>query len=830
MSIAPGELPLLAAVAPPLPVPGLFDYLVPESLASSVVPGVRALVPFGGRTLTAMVVEVGRRAPPAGVEPRPLLRLVESQPLAGPDILQLAGWMARMYGCSVGEALDAALPRAARLGRSAQQVEQAVLLVAREVARQAVEQLLPRREKQARALRILLDRGGCLPARELMSLAHVSRSPLESLARAGQLRLEHVRAEPDRLLGGPVERRPPLALTEEQAAALARLLERFDGLQADPGAGRQPVLLHGVTGSGKTEIYLQLLAHAVAAGRQGIVLVPEISLTPQTVRRFRERFERVAVLHSHLTDRERHEQWCAIRDGAADVVVGARSAVFAPLQRLGVIVLDEEHETSFKQQNVPRYHARDVACERARLSGALVLFGTATPSLETWQQCRLARTERLVLSQRVAGGRTPEVQVVDLTSEQRRKSFSFLTDPLRSAMADALGRQGQVLLFLNRRGWAPVLLCRSCRGALHCPHCAVSMTLHQRIGRVLCHYCGHEEPPPAACRVCGQRLSPLGFGTEKVEQEVAQAFPGAHVARMDSDTMSGRGAHEKLLDAFARGAIDVLVGTQMIAKGLDFPNALLVGVLCADSALFLPDYRAAERTFQLLAQVTGRTGRGPKGGRVVVQAYDPRHLSIRAGVAQDFEAFARQELSEREALGYPPFGRIVRIVIQGPQEEGVRRRASEVGRLLRRALGLPEVEPAGSGSPGVGSAAASAGSSPAAGGAGPAPASRAAPGAHGTALRGQAGLFADWPAPDGAAPQARPAVPQPAPAGPPAAVELLGPAAAPIPRINRQHRSHLVAKCAGDAEVERVLAALVGHCAPVRRVRVLVDVDPMSML
>jgi primosomal protein N' (replication factor Y) len=763
-------LPLLAQVAPPVPVSGLFTYEVPEALADRVVPGVRAMVPFGARRLSAMVVAVARGEPPPGVALRPLQRLVDDEPLAGPDILRLGEWLAHHLGCSVGEALDAALPRAARLGRGGRRVEQVRLLVERGAVPGLVEELLAKREKQARALRILADRGGVLPSRELMNLAHVSRSPLESLARAKHVALERVLASIDPL-GQPVERQPPLELSTEQHRAHARIVALLEGGWAVPPVEHRPILLHGVTGSGKTEVYLQVLDRVVRSGRQGIVLVPEISLTPQTVRRFRERFDRVAVLHSHLTDAERHDQWRAIRRGEADVVVGARSAVFAPVPRLGLVILDEEHETSFKQQNVPRYHAREVAIERARLTGALVLLGTATPSLEAWQRAREGRYEKLELHHRVAGGRTPEVRVVDLTVEERRKSFSFITDPLRAAMEDALARHGQVLLFLNRRGWAPVLLCRSCRTALRCPDCDVSMTLHRRVQRVLCHYCGHEEPPPAACPTCGQRLSPLGFGTEKVEQEVRAAFPSAHVARMDSDTMSGRGAHEQVLDAFGKGSVDVLVGTQMIAKGLDFPNALLVGVLCADSALFLPDYRAAERTFQLLAQVTGRTGRGPKGGRVVVQAYNPQHIAIRTGVAQDFEAFARHELEEREALGYPPFGRLLRVVVQGPDEKRVTARAAELGRVLREAV-------------------AASGRSPAATAAG----------------EGPTGV---------------PEAPE---------VLVLGPAPAPIPRINRQHRVHLVAKCGGDPAVEALLTALEGRTQPVRHVRVLVDVDPLSML
>ena len=733
-----------ARVAPPLPVADLFTYSIPPSLADDVVPGVRVRVPFGNRRLSAMCVGVDDVPPPEGVAPKPVLGLLETEPLVGPDILELARRTAARTGCSWGEALDASLPPAVKLARPSRTIEIAELQGDPRAVGPKVDELQEKREKQARTLRILAQRGGVLPVRELMNLAHVSRSPVESLVKAGLVALKRERASKDPLAGDPVPRTDPLELTPEQRSAT----ERIDAACARGDA--KTFLLHGVTGSGKTEVYLQVLDAVVKRGRQGIVLVPEISLTPQTVRRFRERFDRVAVLHSHLTDAERADQWRRIRAGEADVVVGARSAVFAPVPSLGLIVLDEEHETSFKQQNVPRYHAREVAIERAAIDDAVVVLGTATPSLEAWHHAIEGDYERLVLPERVAGGRSPEILMVDLTVEERRDGFRFLSDQLRAHMEDTLARQGQILLFLNRRGWASVMLCRTCRTPMRCPHCDVSMTLHRRANRVLCHYCGHEQPPPRECPSCNGHLAPLGYGTEKVEEEVRQTFLHARVARMDSDTMSGRGAHAAVLSAFGSGETDVLIGTQMIAKGLDFPNVLLVGVVAADSALFLPDYRAAERTFQLLAQVTGRTGRGPKGGRVVVQAWNPRHISITTGVAQDYEAFARHELPQREEMGYPPYSRLVRVITHAPDETASQRRIEAVSDLLRQ-----------DGMPGV---------------------------------------------------------------------TVLGPAPAPIPRINRQYRFHLVAKCDDDGAVSALLGRLVGHTGPIRKARVLVDVDPVGML
>jgi primosomal protein N' (replication factor Y) len=807
-----------ARVAPPLPVAGLYSYAVPPALADRVVPGVRVLVPFGGRRLTAVCVGVEDGPPPAGVgagELKAIVGLVDDEPLVGPDLLELTAWVAAATGCSWGEALDATLPPAVKAGRTGRTVEEAVLLGDPRLMRAQVDELQEKREKQARALRILAERGGVLPVRELMRLAHVSRSPIETLVRAGLLELRRARVSVDPLAGKPVERTAPLVLTEAQRAVTQRLIAALDAPAAAPAgsalasvqasaqtAARAPApapagrsfLLHGVTGSGKTEVYLQTLAEVVARGRQGIVLVPEIALTPQTVRRFRERFDRVAVLHSHLTDAERAGQWRAIRRGEADVVIGARSAIFAPVPRLGLIVLDEEHETTFKQQNVPRYHARDVALERGRLTGAVVVLGTATPSLEAWHAAQEGRITLLELHDRVGGGRAPEVVMVDLTVEQRRGgAFSFLSDPLHAAMDDALARGGQVLLFLNRRGWSPVLLCRRCRVALRCPDCEVSMTLHRRANRVICHYCGTEKPPPRECPVCRGPLLPLGYGTEKVEEEVRQGFLQASVARMDSDTMSGRGAHEGALADFAAGRTQVLIGTQMIAKGLDFPNVLLVGVICADSALFLPDYRAAERTFQLLAQVVGRTGRGPKGGRVVVQAFDPRHLAIRAGVSQDYKAFAGVELESRRESGYPPFTRLVRIVVHALEEDAARKRVHELARLLRGEAGA----------------------------AGP----LGAPLAAGQLTGPRPGEL-DF-GPELIVEHAVVAVTPPWPLE---GVEVLGPAPAPIARIAKQYRWHLVCKCATDGAVAAVLGRLVGHTNPAKKARVLVDVDPVAML
>ncbi|MDR3634414.1 MAG: primosomal protein N', partial [Isosphaeraceae bacterium] len=432
-------------------------------------------------------------------------------------------------------------------------------------------------------------------------------------------------------------------------------------------------LIHGVTGSGKTEVYLSAIERVVALGREAIVLVPEISLTPQTIRRFRRRFPKVAVLHSHLSDAERHRHWRSIAAGEVQVVVGARSAVFAPARRLGLIVIDEEHESTFKQETTPRYHARDIAVKRAQMEGVPVLLGSATPSLESWRNAELGRYVRLAMHERVGARPMPAVELIDLRNE--KTPLGGLSEPLRQAMIDALNAGGQVILLLNRRGFHTFVICPNpkCGQVLKCHACDVALTYHKGRKLLLCHTCDAERPRPPACPHChGQGLHYGGIGTERLEREVVLAFPERVVRRMDSDTMRTPGSHERVLAAFKAGEVDILLGTQMIAKGLDFPNVTLVGVVNADTALHLPDFRAAERTFQLVAQVAGRTGRGDKVGRVLVQTYSPDHPAILCAAQHDYEAFVATELPVRQLMGVPPFGRLVRIIARGRDEAATR--------------------------------------------------------------------------------------------------------------------------------------------------------------
>ena len=445
------------------------------------------------------------------------------------------------------------------------------------------------------------------------------------------------------------------------------------------------VLLHGVTGSGKTEIYLQSIARVLERGKQAIVLIPEISLTPQTVTRFRRRFgEKVSLWHSRLSAGERYREWMRIKEGKTDIVIGTRSAIFAPVKDLGLIVIDEEHETSYKQTETPKYHAREVALERARISGATVILGTATPSLESYFQAGRGKYKLARILHRVDNRVMPEVEIVDmrreLTVRGNRSIFSLF---LQQSIGERLKKREQTILFLNRRGFSPFVLCRECGEAVRCKYCDVSFTYHFKTDRLHCHYCNYQEDKPKLCPKCrSRRIGYLGVGTQKVENEVARLFPRAKLGRMDSDTMTRKGSHARMLNSFREQGVDILIGTQMIAKGLDFPRVTLVGVVSADTALNLADFRAGERTFQLLAQVAGRTGRGDVKGKVIIQTYNPEHYTIQAARFHDYDSFYKQEIKFRRELGYPPFKHLINITLQSPDLNRLGMVARKLGRIL----------------------------------------------------------------------------------------------------------------------------------------------------
>ncbi len=526
--------------------------------------------------------------------------------------------------------------------------------------------------KQGAVLRTVYEKGA-LPAAELSVLAGTAPATVRELVKKGYLavRTAEVRRDPYALR--PFAETDPLQPTPEQEKALQRLKEAITGSRPET------FLLHGVTGSGKTEVYLQAIDYCIKAGKQAIVLVPEISLTPQMVERFKGRFgSMVAVLHSRLSAGERYDEWRQIKAGTVRVVIGARSAVFAPFNNPGLIIIDEEHETSYKQEDTPRYHARDVAIARSRISRCVVVLGSATPSLESYSRALAGRYSLLTLASRVTGQALPDVTVIDLREEIQAGHRSIFSRELIGRISDVLERKEQVILFLNRRGYATFVVCRECGLVMKCPRCSITLTVHADEKALRCHYCDFQREIPEACPGCGgTSIRQFGVGTQKVEQEIAVWFPRARVARMDMDTTTGKGSHEKILNSFRDGAIDILVGTQMIAKGLDFPGVTLVGVITADTSLNLPDFRAAERTFQLLTQVAGRAGRGNRPGEVIVQTYTPEHYSVVYAKNHNYRDFFREELKFREILEYPPYCSLVRIVISGKTENNVTR-GSEV--------------------------------------------------------------------------------------------------------------------------------------------------------
>lgn len=545
----------------------------------------------------------------------------------------------------------------------------------------AMTALRPRAPRQADLLAHLLRVGGTLPAQEAQAIAK-SPSVIFALMQKGLIEpvLTTIRRDPFRDI--PVTPTDPLPLSASQRDALCQIEE------AATSGNYVPFLLFGVTGSGKTEIYLQAIEQVVKQGRQALVLVPEIALTPRIAERFRARFgdRRVAVLHSALAPGERLDEWLRIRAGEADIVVGVRSAVFAPLPRLGMVVVDEEHDPAYKQEESPRYHGRDVALLRGQMWSCPVVMGSATPSLESFHQSRSGPYRLLPLPERIGEGLLPQVTVVDLRREpkQPRQPIIF-SRMLENRIRERVSRGEQVLLLLNRRGFATSIVCRDCGHLLRCPHCSVGLTLHRAAGLLRCHYCTHQCRPPDRCPECNSlNLRQLGLGTEQVEREIKIRFPHARIARMDRDTTAGRHGHHLLLQRLEHGDLDVLVGTQMIAKGHDYPNVTLVGVLSADVGLNLPDFRAGERTFALLTQMVGRSGRGPLPGEAVIQSYNPDHYCIQAALDQDFLSFARAELERRQERNLPPFTRLIRLLISSPKETVAAEVAEQLGTRLRQ--------------------------------------------------------------------------------------------------------------------------------------------------
>ncbi|MFI5461050.1 MAG: primosomal protein N' [Isosphaerales bacterium] len=696
------------------PIDQVLTYRAPGRLRRIIQPGQRVRVPLGrgDRLSVGYCVQVEMQ-PPADLDPARIKEVVEvldPLPLIDRKMLELTRWLADYYACSWGQALDAAVPAGVKKHAG---TRVGTFYIVPEETREALRsdtlktRLTP---KQAAVLEVLCRTDESLTAADVCRLAKCTTVPIQALRKQGLVHTVRKRlpvglpgaarpaarsagqaparspaqadADPPAHApppeAGPETGRPRLILTGDQATVLERLAPALES------GGFAPFLIHGVTGSGKTEVYLSAIEQVVARGREAIVLVPEISLTPQTIRRFRRRFTKVAVLHSHLNDAERHRYWQSIASGEVQVIVGVRSAIFAPARRLGLIVIDEEHESTFKQETTPRYHARDVAVKRAQMEGIPVLLGSATPSLETWRNADRGRYTRLAMPTRVGGRPMPVVEIIDLRHEKGLSGG--LSESLRQAMIQAIEAGGQVILLLNRRGFHTFVLCPRCGHVVKCHACDVAATYHKGRHILICHTCDAERACPPACPHCGApSLHYGGIGTERLEREIQTSFPRVVARRMDSDTMRAHGSHERVLEAFHAGEVQILLGTQMIAKGLDFPNVTLVGVVNADIALHLPDFRAAERTFQLVAQVAGRTGRGDKPGRVLVQTYSPDHPAIRSARLHDYDAFVQTELPVRERYGVPPYGRLVRMIARGAAESTVSAYMNDLAAALRSA-------------------------------------------------------------------------------------------------------------------------------------------------
>ncbi|MEM9351745.1 MAG: primosomal protein N' [Planctomycetota bacterium] len=661
---------------------GEFDYLVPPQnldpsrLEQLVEPGRRLGVPFGraNRRRAAYCVGVGvKRVDPARL--KSVAAVLDAERLLSPAMLELTHWMSRYYLCPWGQVLEAVLPSGVRQNVGTREV--AFFALPLDVRERLPTLKLP--PKQRKCVEVLAAVEEPITAVRLTESAGCTMAPVTQLLKKGLVEKTTKRVATDRAEEEAVPRERPLQLNLDQQAALDEIHTALESREATG------LVLHGVTGSGKTEVYLQAIQRVVEYGRQAIVLVPEISLTPQTVRRFRARFDRIAVLHSHQSEVQRHDHWRCILRGEVQVVVGARSAVFAPARNLGLIVIDEEHEATFKQDTSPRYHARDVAWQRAAREGVPLVLGSATPSMESWHRASTGEYRKLSLPKRVANRPMPDVAIVDLRDPgQARGGRGGISRPLHQATQAALRDGGQVIYLLNRRGFSTHVQCPACGFKLECPHCELSLTYHRQDNTALCHYCDYRAEPPTKCPDCkSDAIRYGGLGTQKLEAEVRARFPDYKCARMDTDSMRGAGAHERVLSAFRRGEIDILLGTQMIAKGLDFPNVTLVGVINADTALHLPDFRAGERTFQLVAQVAGRTGRGDRGGRVLVQTLSPDHPAIVAAARHDFPRFAEAELVARARLKYPPLGAMVRIVLRGEANAVVRESAKALAGNLK---------------------------------------------------------------------------------------------------------------------------------------------------
>ena len=660
-----------------------FQYLIPQELADEVRVGVLVDIPFGNRSITGYVVEltdeaefdVSRLKPISGVKKGSVP--IESQ------LIALAGWMRKNYGGTMNQALKTVIP----IKHKTKAIERKILklLIDKE---EAIHTLAKYEDKhftaKAKLLRELM-KAGELEQTLVTQKLNVPTSTIKALERDHILEI-YITKEYRNPVNHLESKGYHLTLNEKQQAVVDRITTDIEA------GNNKTYLLKGVTGSGKTEVYMELIAHTIAKGKQAIVLIPEIALTFQTVMRFYNRFgNRVSIMNSRLSQGERYDQYLRAKNGDIDIMIGPRSALFAPFERLGLIIIDEEHETSYKSETIPRYHTRETAIERARMNGASVILGSATPSLDSYYHAQNRAYELLELTQRVQEKPLPSCEVIDLRDELKKGNRSILSVRLQELMEDRLEKKQQMMLFLNRRGVAGFMSCRACGHVIKCPHCDVSLSQHNN-GKMVCHYCGYEEPEPKTCPSCGSKyISGFKAGTQKIEELVRQRFPQARVLRMDFDTTRTKEAHEQILQAFANQEADILIGTQMIVKGHDFPNVTLVGVLAADMSLHISDFHAAERTFQLLTQAAGRAGRGDEPGNVIIQTYNPEHYAVLSAKAQDYESFYEQEIMYRQLGFYPPVWNLLLVMCTSEDEKKLQFASEKIVRRLQKTLDTEEI-------------------------------------------------------------------------------------------------------------------------------------------
>lgn len=658
-----------------------FQYEVPFSLCDKIAVGMQVEIPFGrgNHMRTGYVIGISDEPNYDVDRIKPVHRIIENQiPVEG-QLIRLAAWMKETYGSTMYQALKTVMP----VKETVRPVEKKTVQLAVDAEEGGLRLLEYQRKHNGAKVRLteaLLEHG-TVPYELARNKLNISPATFERLTAEGTIEIltetQYRQAGTKRYLTEP---EPELNPAQQGL---------IDAFRQDYEAGHyQTYLLHGVTGSGKTEVYMHAMDVVLAQGRQVIMLIPEISLTFQTVMRFRRHFgERITILNSRMSKGERYDQFERIRKGEVDIVIGPRSALFAPFSNLGLIVIDEEHESSYKSDNIPKYHARETAIKRADMNHASVILGSATPSVSSYYQAEQGNYRLWKLTERVQKRSLPQVEVIDLREELQKGNRSRFSYRLQELIEDRLSRKEQSIIFMNRRGYASFVSCRSCGEVVNCPHCQVSLTYHDHhsaVPKLVCHYCGYTEPFIKKCKVCGSgMIGRFGSGTQMVEAELQEFFPEARILRMDADTTKGKDGHERILSAFAEGKADILVGTQMIVKGHDFPNVTLVGILAADLSLHSQDYMAGERTFELLTQAAGRAGRGERPGQVVIQTYDPEHAVIRAAAAQDYELFYRNEITYRKILKYPPVVSMIAVLITGEQEEQVQKCAEHLADYMR---------------------------------------------------------------------------------------------------------------------------------------------------